>query len=287
MKQKQIILIISLLFLFLNGSYAQTQFPDKNGEWYLRYRNPESKSYFQDPFYIEKDTIINELKYSIMRLDGDYFDYKFRAAIRNDYPKVYYINLNHPENNENIMYDFGLKLGDSIELIHFIWPDFSDTAMWYVINVEYQEVNNSQRKVIEIHSQYAKNWNRNIWIEGIGSTMGPVYPLVCSYFEYSYELNCYKENGKRIWGDCSFIDSKQEIKKPIDCYYERSQKRLIIHNFHKDYNLTIHNYLGKLVFSTSDCFDETIDLNWLGKGIYIYTLNLDDRCFSQKFIVEN
>jgi hypothetical protein len=43
--------------------------------------------------------------------------------------------------------------------------------------------------------------------------------------------------------------------------------------------------LGKLVFSTSNCFDETIDLNWLRKGIYIYKLNFDDQCFSQKFIV--
>jgi hypothetical protein len=285
MKQKQIILIISLLCLLLNGSYAQTQFPDKNGEWYLRYRDPESKYYSQDPFYIEKDTIINELKYSIMKLDDEYPDNVIRAAIRNDNKKVFYIDLNHPENNENILYDFGLNLGDSIELIHFIWPDFIDTAMWYVVNVEYQEVNNSQRKVMEIYGQNARSWGHNSWIEGIGSTMGPIYPLICSYFEEIYELNCYKENKNRIWGNCSFIDSKQEIRNTPNFFYNPSKKQLVVCNERKNYDLFIYNYLGKKVFESSNCSDETIDLNGLDKGIYLFDINVDGQIFTRKFIV--
>jgi hypothetical protein len=199
---------------------------------------------------------------------------------------VFYIDLNHPENNENILYDFGLNLGDSIELIHFIWPDFIDTAMWYVINVEYQEVNNSQRKVIEIYSQNARSWGHNSWIEGIGSTMGPVYPLICSYFEYSYELNCYKENGNRIWGDCSFLDSKQEVKKHAECFYEKAQKQLEIYNKKKNYDLVICDYLGRVVYSVDNCNDESIDLIKLCPGVYIWHLTIENQTYSQKFVVD-
>jgi hypothetical protein len=280
MIQKHIILLISLLCLLLNGSYAQTQFPDKDGEWYISYTGDGDVHYSKQPIYVEKDTIINGLTYSIMINS-------VRCAVRNDYPKVFYIDLNHPENNENLLYDFGLNLGDSVQLIHFVRGYEPDTSFWKVSNVQYFEINGSQRKQIDIESRNTITIGYNTWLEGIGSTMGPVYPIMCSFFENYYDLYCYRENGIAISGNCNLINSIQSIKNPFESLYSNLHNQLTIRNGQKSYNLAICNYLGKIVYETFDCSDETIDLNGFHPGVYICHFTIENQIYSQKFVVEN
>jgi hypothetical protein len=268
-----------MLCLFLNGSYAQTQFPDKNGEWYISYTGDGDKSYIKQPIFIEKDTVIKDKNYSIMT------SLWYRCAIRNEYPKVYYMDLNHPENNENLLYDFSLSLGDSVELIHDRFGVFWDTITWHVIAIENWEINKSQRKVIKLFSATQFDVETNYWIEGIGSTMGPVYPLLGSWSEISIELYCYKENGNPIYGDCSLTSNKQFVRNEPKIVFLTNQKLLVIQNEQKKYDLTIYNYLGKMVYETHDCSDENIDLNGFHPGVYICHFTIENQTYSQKIII--
>jgi hypothetical protein len=98
--------------------------------------------------------------------------------------------------------------------------------------------------------------------------MGPVYPLNWTWFEHIVELFCYKENGNPIYGDCCLTSNKQFVRNEPKIVFLANQKLLLIQNEQKKYDLTIYNYLGKMVYENRDCFDE--NLEWTSsRSIYM------------------
>lgn len=97
---------------------------------------------------------------------------------------------------EQVLYDFNLKVGDTIEL----WKQKSDTNRHFVAKVDSVVINGVYHKLWQYDplpnnpvGQYSY-----IVIEGIGSMGGPLYPLNPVGFEQHYRLVCFTKNGSLV-----------------------------------------------------------------------------------------
>lgn len=145
-------------------------------------------------YSIEKDTVINNIDYSLLFYSYDLFviqnvitgnttTYKdpnkiCLGGIRKDDKKVYFYlfenvkNLSHlselssmDENEENIIYDFDVAVGDTLFWKHSLWEDFS-----VVISIDSTEINDGS---IKRRINFGINGNvKDRWIEGVGSDKG-------------------------------------------------------------------------------------------------------------------
>lgn len=101
--------------------------------------------------------------------------------------KVYYFNTN--DSLEHILYDYDLKIGDSISLPeNDSYPEKFKLVLWDIDSVER---NGSNRKVFRFKGEHF-NWPVfENWIEGIGSSFGPGRIPSSPYNTNIIELFCY------------------------------------------------------------------------------------------------
>jgi len=241
-----------LISILLYNGNAQTSiyhpFPESDAVW-----NFQSSSFCWFPisgteFYsiiITGDTIINNLTYH--KLHTPYSEiYPYGVLCVNNVGnqgyirqnvlerKVYYIP--HSEDQEKLLYDFNLTIGDSIKgyLNDFIPNDYANVVQ----SIDSVFVDNGYRKRWNIDTT---NYFVSI-IEGIGSTYGLKEPLVRMISEgASFELTCFSQNGHTLYPDsnanCEIISSIEYInKKPINIYPNPSNGSFYIHNYDNPYS---------------------------------------------------
>lgn len=199
----RIILLVFILFGLAQTIVcsAQNSFPTlaDHPKWRVRelivYRyNPK---YFVD-YTLEKDTIINDLNYSIVIRSDSAFNMpkSYRMGYtRTTGQKVYFKFI---DGMEFLIYDFGLNVGESSDAYMCEFGLDKYTAL----SVDTITIEGIKRKRIQVDAE-SLSGHPSYWIEGIGSDKNPFFPY-CSGVQD--ELRCLTTNSGTIYMDPKYTD---------------------------------------------------------------------------------
>jgi hypothetical protein len=181
---------------------------------------------------IDKDTVICNQKWTralYSTLEGRPIKpmyYRIQGA------KVFIKPRLECESKEYLMYDFDMKVGDSLVVPHqFFETDGFDNLARIKAKVETVTtvtINGVGRKKITLNYFYSGSLNGiqarfDTWIEGMGSVIFPFYPFFCvnrTCNESNNYVRCFQSEGKILYQDsrspfCSnvLITANEEIKR--------------------------------------------------------------------------
>jgi hypothetical protein len=214
---------ISLTFLILAlyiGAFAQNEFPTSNAIWNYKVwaddwfsgRKGEKNVYYT----ICGDTTVNSTDYNKLYTTFDTIFCgsnlgQFLGAFRQEGQKVYFLPCNYSFDYTNgwtsrfgeefLLYDFGLSIGDTINLNcgfrYNFWDRYPHSFGGYqyrTFTVSNTEIVNGIKKIDFVHDSY---FELESWYEGIGSITGLFQrgeQTLDGYF-FGSNLNCFKHNG--------------------------------------------------------------------------------------------
>lgn len=201
-------LLIVLLKLFISFTVAGQSFISAEKQWNVRLTF--FGNYSMEIFKIQGDTTINNQTYNKLLVSYDSLaTWKYMGSIREDDKKVYYVM---PAGDEGLLYDFGLKIGDTTYISNYFCHD--DTVPIYVENIDTILFNGFSYKRWHLKSvdQPFVTEIEDFWLEGVGSVTGLIYSffnycivcpdwkLICYYYDDTllYQnpiaLSCYEEH---------------------------------------------------------------------------------------------
>ena len=228
---------LSLMCAFCTNMQAQTSeleyrpFIEDGKNWSVQNGLEMYNSY---NYFIKSDTVIDAKTWKqTIRNQSEYIYEDYYASIREENKKVYAIEAE--TNTPHLIYDFGLKVGDVVQLVRsknssFRWIEKSDvsdiedgncvgTMVLTKIDVARTLGNGSAQEADAPFRRFTFNtsWtdgngepNTVIWVEGIGSDAGPFMPWH-NYTELKtkemgyYSVVCKKNKKTIFWGDEFYI----------------------------------------------------------------------------------
>lgn len=186
MKNLLLILTISISTLVANGQ----NFVDPANQWNVS----ESQNFgatYTGIYKIIGDSVSGDKLYNkiFVSYDSTMINWMYKGLLREDSNKVYYI----PPfgNNEGLLYDFTLNAGDTIYIISEWMPEPQQFVCLSVDSIFYD-------------GAYHKRWNflfpSEQWIEGIGSTNGPLVSGSSAYVsDLWFSLLCFHWNDTLLY----------------------------------------------------------------------------------------
>ena len=188
------------------------------------------------------------------------------------------------EEPEYLLHDFGVSLGDTITM-----GDFNEQLV--VIGVDTIELmNGNLRKRITVEGwNIGSHYFEQDWIEGIGSTSGPM-SLSASLGSF-YTLNCFMRGGVTEFseGECSLTAIDGPVKKPDVRIFPNPVMRIL--NIHAEspkipMDVLLYSIEGKLVYHNSGILNGQIDISHLSAGVYLVRLIDSEKRVSVHSIVK-
>ena len=183
------VLLITAISLFSLVSKGQV-FVDPANQWNVS----ESENFgatITGIFKFFGDSVIGNNVYNkiYVSYDSTLNNWMYRGLLREDSNRVYYF----PEygNSEGLLYDFNLSAGDTAHIISAWMPEPREFICQSIDSITYNGAS-------------YKRWNFNYpaeqWIEGIGSTEGPLYSGASGYvFDLWFTLLCFHRNDTLIY----------------------------------------------------------------------------------------
>lgn len=291
MKRKITILTLALMAIV---TVQSQNFLSADKQWNVKFNHGGGPSgYTTEIFTIDGDSLIGNINYLKLYKSSDSLESNTLAClVREVENKVYYWAFYMDE--EALMYDFNLQLGEQTNIVNSF-----GTANVEVINVDTVEYEGIERKRLEIRALGAE-FPTDYWIEGIGSTCGPIYSVfwanvVCSEWKllcchkssnllymYSTTEGCYQSSLGISDIDketvCTLNQNPIPKGEPIAI---KTQKPLA--------SIFIYNIEGNLIkqLNTQATNSINIDTYNLPSGLYLLTLNTTDQhTFHQKVLIE-
>lgn len=252
-------------------------------------------------FGFQGDTLINNKQwYKIFSTNDSLFQSNliYRGLLRTENKLILYRDTS---NQVDTLYDFNLKLGDSVLFnIYGLFPE-----RLAVIKIDSIQLNGKQYKRFQFEepSMSAFDWLNEAWIEGIGSIHGPLFPHSPRKFSEevrdSMFLTCSYSDKQQIWQHPSYskcyvnivlgLQKKELLKFKI--YPNPFSNKISLENTNSEsqrpsgLNLTILNSIGqpvKQIKVTSN--KQTIDLSELNDGVYLLKINDQKSTATMKII---
>jgi hypothetical protein len=194
--------------------------------------------------------------------------------------KVFYINR---QKDEVLLYDFSLVKGDVFE--YMLVTNVDSIAL----------LDGTYRKRIEFEDGYD-----SYWIEGIGSLFGGLLRDDLNYLKHLTEawLLCYYEKDSLLYMnekfdscDYSFTEINTENLKQSNSpsVYPNPFNHNISISFDNQISGALHEVIiktmdGRIVFYESLHSENSLDLSFLGKGIYLLTVSNREFIHTTKII---
>lgn len=304
---KNIYTLLLFLFSILPIVNAQTyhQIVDTNKYWSVNINGivyPSGSYSILETFFFSGDTLINNLTYNKLRKNSvDLLDTTvndttiYAASLREDNTtrKTYIIYPN--DTLEKLIYNFSLNSGDTTTF-------FNNVTGWQkgiLDSIDYIEINNICTKRFFIKDSLNNEGWIDLWIEGIGSLHGLIYPGV-NFVDYGPYLTLWYviENQDTIFQNSNIIQCITGIheypfqKINIDLYPNPFNAYTLIEfeNHKKEkHTLTLYNSLGQLVRQIDNITTGQIRIerNNLTNGLYFFQLRTDSEIIgNRKFIIE-
>ncbi len=243
-----------------------------------------------------KDTALCGKEYSVSRFKihhGQKQDSTF--YVRNDGLKTYIRNSTNCNDEDYLMYDFGLDVFDTCIVYNEglrkrrkMTVTLVDTIDWWgqslkTIRLKYIE---GEPPIQEVYTV--------IWIEGVGTLVHPFYNVMLleDHNESFYDLKCLETYGEVVFQNPGYTNcvttvglEKLEKENEVVIYPVPSTDKVFISSSNPINSLTVYTVSGKVIISTVGDVSE-IDISALPKGIYFLELELDGELLRKKIIKE-
>jgi hypothetical protein len=264
-------------------------------------------------YSITGDTLIGGKDYKI--ISGGACPHHYTGYVREDtFAGMVYININ---DTERILYNYNLHLGDTIHFAAFdshlpLYIHYTDS----VIKVDSTMINGVYHKIfslVEIDSAHnTGGFSSDAYIEGIGSVQGPLYPVfVPNGFEFTETLRCFYDDtahdivkapyhlslighpaNDTFKNNCTLAVSHIALLVPeikISPNPAFNIVNLAINNMPSNFNCSysINDITGRqLKKENINSSKQQIDISNLQPGIYLITINLQNKIITEKLVKE-
>lgn len=298
--------LIFVISTMIGVSQTQINFVDPDAVWNVARTYPNANP--QNPDFVETttkvfgfigDTIIGSetwLKF-FSTADSNFvsgFTYLGNLGEENGY--VYFMDTLY---SIDTIYNFNLQIGDSV-FYNFGW----ESNYLQIENIDSIEISGEYHKRFFIEEpNYPPMFMSEVWIEGIGSVHGPLFPKYPGVFSNeipdSLNLTCYKIENSIIWNnpfydDCyvSIILSSREIEKVQFKLFPNPVKDKLKVEIPKNESgncmISIFNLFGTKLMAESFNQDGTIEIitTSLRNSFYIIEIEFENKTYRQKFIKE-
>ncbi len=275
---------------FSSIAQTYTPFPTKNAIWtssvtyggdLVRYNNYQITS-------SNSDTLINGIIYNKVRTKGGLGLLKHDIeALREDGKKIYMRLRIGNEGKDSLLYDFNVKLGDSLK-----GKAFPSLQQFVVVNIDSVSINNIFRKRYWIG--FRSGDRAYYLLEGVGCNCGFIpYPIL---FESSGRLECHSVGNQQIFGgetgQCLLLANKNpqielaKIKISPNPIIDVGQME--IPNDVAVDNIKVYDYLGRLMYATTiNQNSVSISANDYAAGMYfVHIYNKQTLVGISKFVIE-
>lgn len=248
-----------------------------------------------DRYFFEGDTIFNSTKYNILRsyhilsyygspfcppFFVDTTPYNSGIFMREDTisRKVY---IYGPcDNNDCLLFDFSLNVGDSL-----ISTYATDGDTLTVDSISMFTLNTGElRKIFYLSNQF-------YYIENIGGYQGIFYPLFPG-IGFGEALWCINENNFNIYGSqCFYFTSITQTSENnttiISLINKPESVEIKIKDKYKPGVIRIYNQIGQIVL-TSKIYDNTVTIekSKFKNGIYLVAYDYNNLTYYSKLIIE-
>lgn len=282
--------LITLFFgLAISGLiYSQEYFPlvQENKEWNVLQVsinwNMTDTVYYTYTYKFEGDTTISGINfvYVYKSLEEYPVNWTLQGLIKEDQDKKVYFN-------ELLKYDFGVSLGDTVEIY-----DNYDPVIAIVQAIDSILINGDYRKKIILN--YLEWGGTEIWIEGIGSTLGVLESGRANYLGGWTWLNCMSQNNELVYmnpniNSCYLISTGvEEINNSlIEIYPNPALDKIKIKNTEniKIESISILDLKGGKIMEFGNKQTE-LDISGISCGIYILNLTLKNGEINKKLVIE-
>jgi hypothetical protein len=308
---KQIIFITCLMVSMLAKGQEYQSFCDTIKQWntlitsYTYGGSPAIKTTLKHHIS-SKDTIINDTLYLLVVNTGAINEAfpQITGFIREEVSekKVYFRENSYEFNvpKDRLLYDFSLGVGDTTEIFGLHHCESFSNIFKVVSTDKIILLNDEERKVWHLES-IGENANEpDIWIEGIGSLNGLLFPGCYQIATLSFSLNllCYYEEGINLYvsdeGSCE-VDWSSGMKTDVECMvkvFPNPAKEKITINLPNDLNscssYQIVSLNGIKVSEGSFCNTSvTITTKSLKPGMYYLKIYNKSTQTVSKFIINN
>lgn len=183
----------------MSAQISNHPFPTENAYWHTSLGCIEP--YYED-IYTCQDTLMDGVTYRQLYASFYFTSVSgpaiFSGGLRRDGDKVFF--KTKPDVKEELVYDFSVEVGDTVRLWrHFIvWGNWTDTLENVLFTV-------SKIDSILLADGWHKRWRATCnndfysfetWIEGVGSTYGPVDRYTCGISGNVAKVYCFWHNGE-------------------------------------------------------------------------------------------
>ncbi|MFW5751965.1 MAG: T9SS type A sorting domain-containing protein [bacterium] len=303
---KILLIIILTISTIVGFSQNSINFVDPNATWSVASTyvnaNPQNPNFVETTTTVYGfigDTLIGSdswLKFYSTRDSNFMDDFTYLGNFREENGFIFFMDT---LNSIDTIYNFNLQIGDSIS---YFFDDESHNLK--IENIDSIEIKGEFRKRFFIEEPpYPPMFMSEIWIEGIGSVHGPLFPKYPSVFSDeipdSLNLTCYKVDNSIVWNnpfynDChvNIILSLSEFEKgEFKIFPNPVNDRLTVHipcNEKGDYTISIIDLNGKILMKEIFTKNGEIEINTtsLKNNLYLLQIEVGNKTYRQKFIKE-
>jgi len=312
MKTHKLLTLIITIHVLLNHQIylnAQTYYPFLGGDkkWNILHASnswPEDSGYYYtEQIKFGNDTLINEITYKVIISSKDSLLTKWSTIgfIRENIEEknIFYLPVNK---KEILLYDFSVEVNDTIEtMFRFGEPcGVLDSIVKYVvISTDSIKISNQERKKINLKClTYPYNITYS-YIEGIGSIFGlfaPCFPIMPG--SENTHLLCFYEDDNLVYKDSYYNDcfywlvseTYQNMPPLISIYPNPSNGYFIIESKNiypsEKVDIFIFNSSGNLLLKSSiDNEYKVINLSFIGKGLYFYSIVFKNKVYKSGTLI--
>lgn len=239
-------------------------------------------------FKIFGDSLVAGKSYKKLLLshDSTMQNWQNTGLLREDSNKVFY--LANYSVSEGLLYDFNIQAGDTTHIINFWSPDIQELICETVDSISYNGI-------------YQKRWTFGFpgaeWLEGIGSTQGPVYGGNIPADLY-FTLLCFHQDDTLYYMDpnstrCFYTSVGIEefsIQSDVSMSPNPLQRGQILEIKSKSLIEQIEVYsisgIKNRKFAGTESKSANIDLSYLPSGIYLIRLTINKITYTRKIRIE-
>lgn len=292
--KKSLTLLILLLISLSSKSQGYVPMLDGAYEWHL---TSCFSGCLTDVYYINSDTTVQGVNYKV--LDGFHYisrSFLFREELANQ--RVF---LSYPDggkgNQEVLLYDFSLSVGDSFTMKNPITPFPAEGGLFRLDSIIPRQLLDGLNHRFYYFSPTANNSNIQfpIWVEGIGSLSLINAPGGTPDVLGAGKISCHFKNGNLIYSQldsisaCSTINISlpERSELGVKIYPTRVKNELHIEGGTAFNKLQIYNSQGQIVLTQAQIYaDQTHTVSTLNlpSGFYVLFLEkANHRTLSFKF----